>query len=118
MTLTGGDRRSGTLQVEMEEDLSEGPADRGQDGEDHHQEEEARMEMVTVLRTTMDRKTILGETLRQTPGDQGGTEMAVGAVEVTAMGTGTRSRRKIPTGTRMVISMLRCLHRWSKVNSR
>ena len=110
----------------MEEDLSEGPADRGQDGEDHHQEEEARMEMVTevqmgmatVLRTTMDRKTILGETLRQTPGDRGGTEMAVGAVEVTVMGTGTHNRRKIPTGTRMVISMLRCLHKRSKVNNR
>ena len=126
-TLTGGDRLSGAPEVEMEEDLSEGPADRGQDGEDPHQEEEARTEMVTEVRTemaTVDRTTTgrrmtPGEPHRTTLGDQGEMEVEVGAAEVPmAMGREMLSSFLIPTGTQTVMSMQRCSHRWSMVNSR
>ena len=77
--LTGGDRRSETHQVGMEEDLPKGPEDQGQDGEDPHQEGEAQTEMGTdvqtemamVVRTTTDRLMTPGEPHRTTLGGRG-----------------------------------------------
>ena len=132
--LTGGDRRSETPQVGMEEDLPKGPEDRGQDGEDPHQDgedphqegeaqtemgTEVQTEMAMVVRTTTDRLMTPGEPHRTTLGGRGEMEVGVGAAEVPmAMGTEMLSSFPIPTGTRTVMSMQRCSHRWSKVNSR
>ena len=126
----GGNSRPEPPKVGMEVDPREGPADRGQDEGDPHLEEEVRMvmedrmvtevrmEMATVVRTTMERLMTPGEPHHMTLGDQGETGVVVGAAGVVTAGTGTLSSFPIPTGTRMAMSMPRCSHRWSKVSNK